>query len=61
MVTTRTERTFDGVGASRIVYDVWTPELDGAPAKAWWSYPTGSANTPAATTTSPSGSVPPAW
>lgn len=25
MVTTRTERTFDGVGGVRIVYDVWTP------------------------------------
>ena len=27
MVTTRTERTFDGVGGVRIVYDVWTPEV----------------------------------
>jgi alpha-beta hydrolase superfamily lysophospholipase len=26
MSTTRTERTFDGVGGVRIVYDVWTPE-----------------------------------
>ncbi|BBY58663.1 alpha/beta hydrolase [Mycolicibacterium sarraceniae] len=26
MVTTRTERTFDGVGGVRIVYDVWTPD-----------------------------------
>jgi alpha-beta hydrolase superfamily lysophospholipase len=26
MPTTRTERTFDGVGGVRIVYDVWTPE-----------------------------------
>ena len=26
MATTRTERTFDGVGGVRIVYDVWTPE-----------------------------------
>lgn len=26
MTTTRTERTFDGVGGLRIVYDVWTPE-----------------------------------
>ncbi|HZE15509.1 MAG TPA: lysophospholipase, partial [Mycobacterium sp.] len=26
MTTTRTERTFDGVGGVRIVYDVWTPE-----------------------------------
>jgi alpha-beta hydrolase superfamily lysophospholipase len=26
MVTTRTERTFDGVGGIRIVYDVWTPD-----------------------------------
>ncbi|WP_152531651.1 alpha/beta hydrolase [Mycobacterium sp. UM_CSW] len=29
MMTTRTERTFDGLGGVRIVYDVWTPE--GAP------------------------------
>jgi alpha-beta hydrolase superfamily lysophospholipase len=29
MTTTRTERTFDGVGGTRIVYDVWTP--DGTP------------------------------
>jgi alpha-beta hydrolase superfamily lysophospholipase len=26
MTTTRTERTFDGVGGVRIVYDVWTPD-----------------------------------
>ncbi|MGV0993919.1 MAG: alpha/beta hydrolase [Mycobacterium sp.] len=26
MVTARTERTFDGVGGVRIVYDVWTPD-----------------------------------
>lgn len=26
MPTTRTERTFDGVGGVRIVYDVWTPD-----------------------------------
>jgi alpha-beta hydrolase superfamily lysophospholipase len=26
MVTTRTERSFDGVGGVRIVYDTWTPE-----------------------------------
>jgi alpha-beta hydrolase superfamily lysophospholipase len=26
MVTTRTERAFDGVGGVRIVYDVWTPD-----------------------------------
>ena len=26
MVTTRAERTFDGVGGVRIVYDVWTPD-----------------------------------
>lgn len=26
MVSTRAERTFDGVGGVRIVYDVWTPE-----------------------------------
>lgn len=26
MTTTRTERTFDGVGGVRIVYDVWAPE-----------------------------------
>ena len=25
-MTTRTERTFDGVGGVRIVYDVWTPD-----------------------------------
>ena len=30
MVTTRTERTFDGVGGVRIVYDVWTPDTDRA-------------------------------
>ncbi|WP_059015093.1 alpha/beta hydrolase [Mycobacterium sp. M26] len=28
MVTTRTERTFDGVGGVRIVYDVWTPDVE---------------------------------
>jgi acylglycerol lipase len=28
MVTTRTERTFDGVGGVRIVYDVWTPDAE---------------------------------
>ena len=28
MPTTRTERTFDGVGGVRIVYDVWTPDTD---------------------------------
>jgi acylglycerol lipase len=28
MATTRTERSFDGVGGVRIVYDVWTPEAD---------------------------------
>ncbi|HEY1439717.1 MAG TPA: alpha/beta hydrolase [Mycobacterium sp.] len=27
MTTTRTERTFDGVGGVRIVYDVWTPNI----------------------------------
>jgi acylglycerol lipase len=27
MTTTRTERTFDGVGGVRIVYDVWTPDV----------------------------------
>ncbi|MDT5086354.1 MAG: hypothetical protein QOJ61_3397 [Mycobacterium sp.] len=26
MTTTRTERTFDGIGGVRIVYDVWTPD-----------------------------------
>jgi len=26
MTTTRSERTFDGVGGVRIVYDVWTPD-----------------------------------
>src|SRR4051794_18591538 len=26
MATTRTERTFDGVGGVDIVYDVWTPD-----------------------------------
>ncbi|OBK20404.1 alpha/beta hydrolase [Mycobacterium asiaticum] len=31
MTTTRSERTFDGVGGVRIVYDVWTP---GVPARA---------------------------
>ena len=30
MATTRTERTFDGVGGVRIVYDIWTPD-DPAP------------------------------
>ena len=28
MATTRTERSFDGVGGARIVYDVWTPDTD---------------------------------
>ncbi|AKK25613.1 alpha/beta hydrolase [Mycobacterium sp. EPa45] len=28
MVTTRNERTFDGVGGVRIVYDVWTPDTE---------------------------------
>lgn len=28
MVTTRSERGFDGVGGTRIVYDVWTPSTD---------------------------------
>jgi alpha-beta hydrolase superfamily lysophospholipase len=27
MATTRTERSFDGVGGVRIVYDVWTPDV----------------------------------
>jgi alpha-beta hydrolase superfamily lysophospholipase len=27
MVTTRSERNFDGVGGVRIVYDVWTPDV----------------------------------
>jgi alpha-beta hydrolase superfamily lysophospholipase len=27
MTTTRTERTFDGVGGVRIVYDVWAPDV----------------------------------
>jgi alpha-beta hydrolase superfamily lysophospholipase len=27
MITTRTERHFDGVGDVRIVYDVWTPDI----------------------------------
>ena len=27
MITTRTERHFDGVGGVRIVYDVWTPDI----------------------------------
>lgn len=27
MSTSRTERTFDGVGGIRIVYDVWTPQI----------------------------------
>jgi alpha-beta hydrolase superfamily lysophospholipase len=27
MVTTRNERTFDGLGGVRIVYDVWTPDV----------------------------------
>ena len=26
MASTRSERSFDGVGGVRIVYDVWTPE-----------------------------------
>lgn len=28
MATTRTERSFEGVGGVRIVYDVWTPDTD---------------------------------
>ncbi|MDT5128678.1 MAG: hypothetical protein QOH54_4322, partial [Mycobacterium sp.] len=28
MATTRSERSFDGVGGVRIVYDVWTPNTD---------------------------------
>jgi alpha-beta hydrolase superfamily lysophospholipase len=28
MATTRIERSFDGVGGVRIVYDVWTPDTD---------------------------------
>jgi alpha-beta hydrolase superfamily lysophospholipase len=28
MAITRTERSFDGVGGVRIVYDVWTPDTD---------------------------------
>ena len=28
MATTRTERSFDGVGGVRIVYDLWTPDTD---------------------------------
>jgi alpha-beta hydrolase superfamily lysophospholipase len=28
MATTRTERSFDGVGGVHIVYDVWTPDTD---------------------------------
>jgi alpha-beta hydrolase superfamily lysophospholipase len=28
MATTRSERSFDGVGGVRIVYDVWTPDTD---------------------------------
>jgi alpha-beta hydrolase superfamily lysophospholipase len=28
MVITRSERTFEGVGGVRIVYDVWTPEIE---------------------------------
>ncbi len=28
MVTTRIERTFDGVGGVRIVFDVWTPDTE---------------------------------
>jgi alpha-beta hydrolase superfamily lysophospholipase len=27
MTTTRDERTFDGVGGVRIVYDVWIPDV----------------------------------
>jgi alpha-beta hydrolase superfamily lysophospholipase len=27
MTTTRTERAFDGVGGTRIVYDVWVPDI----------------------------------
>src|SRR6201998_11799 len=34
MTTTRTERTFDGVGGVRIVYDVWTPADIGAAPRA---------------------------
>ena len=50
MTTTRTERTFDGVGGVRIVYDVWTPDTE--PRGVVFSR-TGSANTPVATTMSP--------
>lgn len=28
MATTRSERSFDGIGGTRIVYDVWVPETD---------------------------------
>jgi alpha-beta hydrolase superfamily lysophospholipase len=28
MATTRSERSFDGVGGTKIVYDVWTPNTD---------------------------------
>ena len=28
MATTRSERSFDGVGGTKIVYDVWTPNVD---------------------------------
>jgi alpha-beta hydrolase superfamily lysophospholipase len=28
MATTRSERRFDGVGGTKIVYDVWTPDTD---------------------------------
>lgn len=28
MVTTRSERSFDGVGGTKIVYDVWTPNVE---------------------------------
>jgi alpha-beta hydrolase superfamily lysophospholipase len=28
MASTRSERTFDGVGGVRVVYDVWTPETE---------------------------------
>lgn len=31
MPTTRTERTFDGVGGVRIVYDTWTPDAPAGP------------------------------
>ena len=28
MATTRSERSFDGIGGTKIVYDVWVPETD---------------------------------